>query len=271
MCAIDGREFRNGRSVAKQASRQLEEALEDLTTALCSTGAQWMVIGGIAVIARGVRRFTSDIDAAIRGDQVSVSAAIKALAKRRIVPRIPNAEAFARDNLVLLLRHASSDVEFDVSFAWTQFEHEAIGAATTARFGATKAPMAQAEDLVVFKAIAGRGKDHDDAVALLTLYPDANLMRIRSRVKALAELADAPQLVGGLEVAIAESMKRKHTAGSRGARPALPPTESATGKPGAIANSRVRKTRVGRKKARVKARRNPKRARPGRKRVGQLK
>jgi hypothetical protein len=30
-----------------------------------------MVIGGIAVIARGVRRLTTDIDAAVRGDAIS--------------------------------------------------------------------------------------------------------------------------------------------------------------------------------------------------------
>ena len=32
-----------------------------------------MVIGGIAVIARGVRRFTTDIGAAIRGDEIEIA------------------------------------------------------------------------------------------------------------------------------------------------------------------------------------------------------
>ena len=41
--------------------RLLEEALEALTHALTKCQAPWMVIGGIAVIARGVRRFTTDI------------------------------------------------------------------------------------------------------------------------------------------------------------------------------------------------------------------
>lgn len=125
-----------------KADRQLEQALRDLAAALTSTGAAWMVIGGIAVIARGVRRFTSDIDAAIRGDEIDASAVLEALAKKRIVPRIPRAEQFARENLVLLLRHEPSGVEFDVSFAWSEFEHQAIAAATIASFGAVKAPMA---------------------------------------------------------------------------------------------------------------------------------
>ncbi len=166
-----------------------------------------MIIGGIAVIARGVRRFTADIDAAIRGDEIQVRALIAALAKKRIVPRIADAERFASANLVLLLRHKPSGVDFDVSFAWTAFEHEAIAAATVAAFGTVKAPMARPEDLIVFKAIAGRGKDMDDVAALLVLYPKLDLMRVRARLRELAVLADAPEILTSLETAIAASAK----------------------------------------------------------------
>lgn len=51
------------------APDRLERALGDLAVALRATRASWMVIGGVALIARGVRRFTADIDAAIRGDE----------------------------------------------------------------------------------------------------------------------------------------------------------------------------------------------------------
>jgi len=161
-----------------------------------------MVIGGIAVIARGVRRFTTDIDAAVRGDEISVDQLLAALAKKHIVPRVDDAAQFARENLVLLLRHERSLVEFDVSLAWTEFEHEAIAAATVAEFGNVKAPMARAEDLIVFKAIAGRGKDMDDVAALLALYPKLDLARVRRRVRELATLADSPELTNGLDAAI---------------------------------------------------------------------
>ncbi len=40
----------------KQGERLLEEALAALTAGLAESGAPWMVIGGIAIIARGVRR-----------------------------------------------------------------------------------------------------------------------------------------------------------------------------------------------------------------------
>lgn len=192
--------------MAKRGDKRLQEALRDLASALKATGARWMVIGGIAVIARGVRRFTADIDVAVRGDEVDIGALLASLARRRIIPRIDEAAQFARENLVLLLRHEPSGVDFDVSLAWTEFEHEAIAGATVGTFGSVKAPMARPEDLVVYKAIAGRGKDMDDVAALLALYPDLDLARVRARVRELAALADTPELTRGLEKALASTV-----------------------------------------------------------------
>lgn len=148
---------------------------------------------------------TTDIDATVRGDRADVAAVLDALAKKRIVPRINDVERFARDSLVLLLRHQPTGVELDVSMAWTDFEHEAIAASSAAAFGAVKAPMAQAEDLVIFKAIAGRPKDMEDATSLLVLYPEIDRARMRERVSRLAALAEEPELVGGLDVVLAAS------------------------------------------------------------------
>jgi hypothetical protein len=193
------------RSKPGRGSQRLEKALADLASALNATGVPWMVIGGIAVIARGVRRMTTDIDATVRGDQADVASLVRALAKKRIVPRIDNAERFASESLVLLLRHGPTGVEFDVSMAWTDFEHAAIAASSIAAFGVVKAPMARPEDLIVFKAIAGRPKDIEDATALLVLYPKLDRNWLRGRVSQLAALADEPELATGLETAIATS------------------------------------------------------------------
>lgn len=161
-----------------------------------------MVIGGIAVIARGVRRMTTDIDVTVKGDQADVGALLRSLAKKKIVPRIADAERFASESLVLLLRHSPTGVDFDVSMAWTNFEHAAIAASSIVEFGTVQAPMASAEDLIVFKAIAGRPKDIEDATALLVLYPKLDRKRLRSRVRQLAALAEEPELVRGLDEAI---------------------------------------------------------------------
>jgi hypothetical protein len=55
-----------------------------------------MIIGGIAVIAHGVQPFTADIDAAVRGDDIDVDVLVRALARRKIVPRIDRARRTSR-------------------------------------------------------------------------------------------------------------------------------------------------------------------------------
>ena len=227
------------RSKRRQGDR-LELALAALASALNENHLPWMVIGGIAVIARGVRRLTTDIDAAVRGDAIDATSLLRVLARKRIVPRIPDADQFARESLVLLLRHATTEVDFDVSLAWTEFEQEAIEHASTASFGSVKAPMARPEDLVVFKAIAGRPKDLEDTTALLVLYPSIDRARVRERVKQLARLADEPELGVGLETAIATAA----TATKRIARPKPKP------KPRASRTTSSRASRARSKKAR---------------------
>jgi hypothetical protein len=198
--------------------RLLERALEALARALDDTSAPWMIIGGIAVIARGVRRFTTDIDVAVRGDAIAVADLVAALAVHDIQPRIPQAARFARENLVLLARHAPTGVDLDVSLAWSAFEHRALAAATSVRFGRARARMSTAEDLVVFKAIAGRPRDLDDAEALLVLHPQMNRVRVRERVVELAQLAEAPELVGDFDAMLSRVPRAKGVAAARRVR-----------------------------------------------------
>ena len=80
-CATVGRGSRSVRSKRGAGDRRLEEALADLAKALNATRAPWMIIGGIAVIARGVRRMTTDIDAAVRGDQADVGSLLSKSAR----------------------------------------------------------------------------------------------------------------------------------------------------------------------------------------------
>ena len=206
---------------------RIEDALAALSEALSATGAPWMVIGGIAVIAHGVQRMTTDIDAVIQGDAVSARSLLAVLRRHDIVTRVADAEAFAAANLVLLVRHRPTEVDLDLSFGWTAFEHEALAARVSTRYGKVTAPMAGVEALLVFKAIAGRPRDLDDAVTLLTLHAaNVDLAQVRRQVGELAALAEAPELTRGLEdivraarPASAEPAKRTPAPKKPGSRP----------------------------------------------------
>lgn len=113
------------------ADAGLLTALSALMTALDSLRAPSMVIGGIAVIARGVPRDTVDIDAAVWGEGVDLAMVLRVLAAQGIVARIADAEAFAAAHQVLLLRHTATGTPLEVSLAWLPFEREAIDHATT--------------------------------------------------------------------------------------------------------------------------------------------
>lgn len=193
------------RARSGRGERKLEQALGALRRALDACAAPWMVIGGIAIIAHGVRRLTTDIDAVVQGDAVTIQAVLEELGRHRITPRIKKARAFAEENLVLLLRHRSSGVDLDVSFGWTAFEVEALKSRASARYGRESAPMATPEDLVILKAMAGRPKDVDDATALLALYPRIDVARVRATLAELAEIADAPEVLQGLRSIIAHT------------------------------------------------------------------
>lgn len=188
-----------------------------------------MVIGGIAVIARGVRRMTTDIDVVVRGDSIEISKLLRILAKHAVEPRIDEAGAFAEKNLVLLLRHEPSGVDLDLSLGWTDFERAAIASSTKAAFGRASYPMARPADLVVFKALAARPKDIEDAAALLLMHAAIDLDDVRRRVTELAELAGEPALVDGLDRVIAHTRSVRRSS-SRQRSPTTPGARKPTRK-----------------------------------------
>ena len=163
---------------------------------------------------------TTDIDVAVRGDSLELEPLVATLEKHRIVARIPEAVPFARAHLVLLLRHQPTGVDIDLSFAWTTFEYEALAACQRVRYGGVDVPLARAEDLVIYKVVAGRPRDIEDARALLLLHDDVDLVRIRERVRELAALADAPELERALRAVIVTTRPERQVRTQRMAKKA---------------------------------------------------
>jgi predicted nucleotidyltransferase len=183
--------------------RPLEAALADLAAALASTGVRHMLIGGVAVVARGVTRFTRDLDAAVWGPDIELAALVETLSQHGFVSRVVDLEEFVRRTQVLVLRHRASDTDVDLSLAWLPFESEALDLATRERLGGQEVPVARAEDLVIYKAVAARPRDLEDLEGLLLLHgPCLDLARVRRIVGEFAAALDDPRRLEALERAI---------------------------------------------------------------------
>jgi hypothetical protein len=165
-----------------------------------------MVIGGVAVIAAGVPRETIDVDAAVLGRASDLDTLIAALARNGIVPRIENARQFARERQVLLLRHEESGVTMEISFAWLPFEEQAIARAHKLDVEGLSVPIAQPEDLVVYKVTAWRDRDRADVERLLILHlASIDIKRVRSLIVDIAHVLDDPERVAAFDRLVARA------------------------------------------------------------------
>ncbi len=171
----------------------LPKVAGEVSRVLSRLGHEHMVIGGVAVIARGVPRLTRDVDVTLWGAGVDVKMLLAAFAKAKITPRIDDAEAFARQNQILLLQHRPTKIEIDASLAWLGFEREALDHAEPIAFGRVRVPVATAEDLVVYKTVAWRDRDRDDIARLLEVHGrKIDLNRVRRHVRELSEAMENP-------------------------------------------------------------------------------
>jgi hypothetical protein len=183
--------------------RPVLQALIALNRALAVLPAPAMFIGGIAVIARGVPRLTVDVDATVRGEAVLLEDLLATLRAHQIVPRISDAEEFARRRQVLLLVHEPTGTPIEVSLGWLPFELEALERASPVDFGGVTIPVAAPEDLIIYKAVAWRDRDREDIERLLLIHADdIDLDRVRDVMRQFADALEEPERIGQLDALI---------------------------------------------------------------------
>jgi len=176
------------------AAAEFKSALLALQRAFDDLARPAMIIGGIAAIARGVPRQTIDIDATIDAQGLDVDEAFRVLDRHGFEPRIERADEFARQRLVLLLRHRPSGVRLDLSLAWLPFERDALARASSFDFGGVNVRVVTVEDLIVLKAVAWRLRDRDDIERLLIRHGrSVDLQQIRATLVQLFGMLEEPE------------------------------------------------------------------------------
>ena len=159
-----------------------------------ASGKPSAIIGGIAVIAHGFARSTADIDATLAAEPSQVASLLRVARRYSLRPRIPDAEAFARENLVLLLEHAQTRTPIDVSLALQPFEVEAARSAETVDFGGVPIRVPTLTALLVYKVLAARPQDLKDAAALVATKRPFDRERVETLLAEFDAILDTDRL-----------------------------------------------------------------------------
>lgn len=158
---------------------------------------RYCFIGGVAVQKWGQPRFTQDVDLTVFtgfGGEEPVIDALLASFK----PRVREAREFALQNRVVLLR-TQDGVDLDVSCAAFPFEETAVTRARRVQvIPGVRLRLCTAEDLIVYKAFAGRPIDWMDVESIIAKQwrrKQLDWRYIHAQLKPLAELKEDPQIL----------------------------------------------------------------------------
>lgn len=177
----------------------LIEAAVEVQSVLSAGGIRSCVIGGLAVQRWGEPRATQDVDfsvlAPIGEEQDPLDVLLNAFASRRA-----DARAFAIANRVLLIE-ATNKVAVDVGLAGSPFEVEILdrSSAWDVALGISIVTCS-AEDLVIYKLVAGRARDVADIEGIVRRHgAGLDVDRIRRYGALFAELKEEPDLLRAFE------------------------------------------------------------------------
>lgn len=185
--------------MAERLNDSLQAALADLAKWLDETRIPAVIIGGVAASVLGRPRLTRDIDALAILPEDAWSDAMDAAAAYGIVPRIEAALVFARRSRVLLMRHAGSSIDVDITFGGLPFEQSAVERGSLHSVGGVVVRLPRVEDLLIMKAVARRPKDLEDINGLLDAHPETDVAEVRAWVREFASAASMPDMLTELD------------------------------------------------------------------------
>ena len=169
-------------------------AIESLQRLLHKFNDRGVIIGGVAVGFLGKPRFTADIDAVFLLSTKDIPHSLELAQAENTVPRILDAEDFARKNRVLLLKYMPTDTDINVSLGILPFEEDMVARSSTKSFANLSIRLPTPEELIIMKAIAHRQKDLEDIRTIADNYPDLDMKGIEEWVKSFGDALEQPDL-----------------------------------------------------------------------------
>lgn len=165
--------------------------LADFQLACAELEVGWYLFGAQAALLYGSPRLTADADLTVQLGSVSTETFATKLVEHGFELREAD-PAFVRATRVLPLLHRASGFPADVVLGGPGLEELFLQRAVSRKVHGLQVPIAAAEDLIVMKVLAGRRKDEEDVVAVLSAQRgklDLELIRrtLRDLSEALAQ------------------------------------------------------------------------------------
>ncbi len=189
---------------------RFSSALRAVTRLLEDAGLESMLIGGQAAIYHGSERTTRDIDLTVWVEDTAIRSLIaRARAEGfETLQQDPLGSALARRLLILM--HKESGIQIDLMIAGTPFENEALGRAISARVAGVRMRVIRPDDLLVYKLLASRARDIEDAACIIEKGMERlDLRRLRAILTELDTALGRDDLAATLDRLLAE--QRSHT------------------------------------------------------------
>jgi hypothetical protein len=179
--------------------------LADFQQACAELGVGWYLFGAQAALLYGSPRLTADADLTVQLGSLPTQALVQALTKHGFDLRIVE-PTFVEITRVLPVLHRGSGFPADVVLGGPGLEEAFLARAVVRDVHGLLVPVAAAEDLVVMKVLAGRRKDEDDVVAVLSAqHGNLDLALIRDTLRDLTEALAQDDLLPTFERLLAET------------------------------------------------------------------
>ena len=172
----------------------LARALAALARVLEKQGVRWYLFGAQAALLYGAARLTADVDVTVDlGDRATVEL-VRALERAGFRLRVRDVDDFVATTRVVPLLHPPSGMPIDVVLAGPGLEELFFKRRRRRMVDGVRVHVASPEDVIVMKVLAGRGKDEDDAVAILAAQRRLNLALNRRTLVSLEAALDQSDL-----------------------------------------------------------------------------
>jgi hypothetical protein len=176
------------------------EAAWEIHTFLTAHTIPYVIIGGAALPRWGEPRFTKDVDLMAMASLVEGVEPLARLVLSKFPARRPDTLDLARVARVLTVR-ASNGCDLDISLGLPGFEEQVIERAVDYELEPGKVVrVCSAEDLIVYKCVAGRPQDLTDVDGIVIRQRDKlDTPYIRQWLRHYTDLASDPEIVERFE------------------------------------------------------------------------